>query len=73
MKPVLTSHLTELTRALTEPVNDPKHQFNKYTSDFELYHVGSFCEEKGIISAFEKPVFILNLTELKNPSTKEQK
>ncbi len=64
LPPTCAVHLTEISRALTEIVNNPQHKFGKYTSDFELYYNGTMNEMTGEITSPEKPEFVLNLTEL---------
>ncbi len=64
--PNFATHQTELTRALSEIVNQdpPQHQFAKYPQDFELYEIGEFNESLGTITNKDK-IFVMNLPELK--------
>lgn len=70
--PTCSINLTQISRALTEVVNDPSHTFNKYTSDFELFRVGTFDQETGILVG-NPEVFVMNLTELKYQQPEVQK
>lgn len=75
--PMYASHITELTRALTEIVNNSEHQFGKYSTDFELYQLGEFNEQTAEIKftktnqatleieSLNKPEFIMDLSQLK--------
>ncbi|UPW40851.1 nonstructural protein [Sigmofec virus UA08Rod_6488] len=37
---------------------------NPYRGDFELYHCGAFNQEHGLLSAFDKPVFLCSVVEV---------
>lgn len=71
--PNYANHETELTRALSEIVQTkPEHQFAKYSTDFELYEIGTFNESTGKIIPFDAEKFVLTLSELSNqPEVKQ--
>jgi len=39
-------------RAFTESVNDPKTSFYKYPSDFTLFEIGEYDDQKGTITSY---------------------
>ena len=63
--PVGSPNVAVITRDLTEIVNNPEHRWSKHASDFELFEVAEYDEKTGVITAPEKPDFILTLSELK--------
>lgn len=70
--PTFTSHLTELTRGLTEIVmKNGDHNFNKYPEDFDLYSIGTYDETLGKLTILPDKIFHLNLKELSKPQTRE--
>jgi len=52
-------------RGLSVVVNDPNSQISHFPQDFELFRVGTFNDETGIIIAEERPVFIESAFNLK--------
>jgi hypothetical protein len=61
-----------VTRSLTDVVNDPNHEFCKYTEDFILHELGEFDERTGVITPCETgPVVVCRLSALKVTGTPE--
>lgn len=63
--PVPAPNIAVLTRDLTEIVNNPEHKFSKHATDFELFELGTYNDTNGQITPYDKPNFILTLSELK--------
>ena len=49
-------------RSFVDAVNDPNHQFAKYSSDYTLYLLGEFNDSDGSFNSFE-PEKILSAKE----------
>lgn len=43
-------------RSFADAAQDEKHQFHKHAADYNLFHIGYFDEEKGILSPLETGV-----------------
>lgn len=65
-QPVTSPNIAVITRDLQEIVNDDKHKFNKYPSDFELFEIGEYSKETGEIKPCA-PKFQITLSELIQP------
>ena len=53
-------------RSFSDAVNDPNHQFAKYSHDYNLYLLGEFNDSDGSFTAQPDPVRIATATETKN-------
>jgi len=53
--PMFLAHLGQAVRTWEEIANDPSSNICKYPSDFILYEVGSFDQDKGILEALVPP------------------
>ena len=40
-------------RAFTDCINDPNHQFSKHPKDYNLFTVGEFDDQKGLITPLQ--------------------
>lgn len=63
LQPSIVNHETELTRILGELVLKEDHNFGKFPDEYELYYIGTFDEDTGIITSIPEQ-FILTLNEL---------
>lgn len=45
LQPFFLDTIGQATRAITDCVNDPTHNFCKHTSDFSLFILGEFDDE----------------------------
>lgn len=64
-KPIVAPHQAPLIREFTEAVNDPKTIYSKFPADFDLYEVGDFDQNTGLLIPLKNPNHIINLTTLK--------
>lgn len=46
-------------RTFRDAVADPSHPMHAHPEDYELYVVGTFDDETGILSAVDTPVFLV--------------
>lgn len=65
--PQFFSHTADAVRNLSILVNDPASNsaLSKFSADFDLYSLGDWDAERGMIDQPEPPVFLLNLATLK--------
>ena len=45
-------------------VNDITSRLNQFPGEYELYHIGSFNSDTGIITGYEEPKLIINCIQL---------
>lgn len=68
--PFFMQHTGQALRAWDELCNDPKTQFNRHPSDFQLYEVGTFDDETGRLDAHTAPQHLSNAADvIKRPSS----
>lgn len=66
MPPVISPNIAVMTRDLQEIVNTKKDsKLAKYPADHDLYELGNWDSSMGDIDKSDKPIFIINLQELK--------
>lgn len=65
----MVAHEPELVRGLHQVAQNPESDLNKYPTDFEIYEIGEFNTDTGIVNGFEKPEFKMNVTELHQRAT----
>jgi len=53
-----------MARDLAEIANNPESTLFKHPTDYEVYKVGEFNQQNGILTTKEKPEFITNITDL---------
>lgn len=51
MRPFFDAHLGNALRSFEEACKEPTSPFAKYPSDFVLYEIGSFDDEKGVLES----------------------
>lgn len=61
----------EAERSFKTLVNDGKSLVSQYPDDFDLYHLGDFAEESGIIKPLDTPQHIAKAVNMKPSSTVE--
>lgn len=61
----------EALRMFTESVNDDKHQFAKFASDYTLVYLGTWDDASGVYSGVE-PVRIISALEVRLDEEKAQ-
>jgi hypothetical protein len=49
----------EAERNFRELVSDPKSMVSKYPEDFDLYHLGTYDDQSGLIKPLDTPLHIL--------------
>lgn len=77
LTPFCSTSTADAMRSLDQAVNDPKKtsQLSMYPSDFDLYLLGKFDQEKGLIIPATTPEFVVGassfvkLTEVKSDNT----
>lgn len=64
--PFFVQHAAQAIRSLKDEVNskDSKSDVNQHPSDFELYELGTFNEDSGIVVCHESPVLIARAKDL---------
>lgn len=55
MPPFFMQHTGQALRAWEQSCNDPKSSMNQYPDDFQLFEVGAFDEDNGVLVPFEHP------------------
>lgn len=48
MQPFFSPSKGAALRALTDAVNDPKHEYAKHSGDYSLFKLGSFDDNSGL-------------------------
>lgn len=64
--PFWTPHTGQAMRTLQELANDSKTQIGKYPEDFQLYEIGEYDDELGLMYPREAPHQIATAGELVN-------
>lgn len=57
--PFFKKTMGEAERDFMELTRDDKSVVCKYPEDFDLYYVGEFCDQRGVITALETPQHII--------------
>lgn len=68
LPPFFVRHTGEAIRSFADAVLDEKHQFNKHSSDYTMYHIGTFDDVSGVFSALADPVRVISALEIATPS-----
>lgn len=63
-RPFCSEHKNLAVRSFRTAVNDAGTELNKYPEDFELFEVGEFEVETGMLKQFTAPVFICSAMSL---------
>jgi hypothetical protein len=63
--PVPERSIAVAVRSLSDAVRDPKNYLSKHPEDFQLYQIGSYFDDHGVIDTFTSPVLICELETLK--------
>nr|WAE43542.1 MAG: nonstructural protein [Microviridae sp.] len=58
MTPFFTTHVADATRTLQRAVADERTNINLCPGDFELYLLGNYDEQQGIVMQLKQPEFI---------------
>lgn len=66
--PFFMQHTGQALRWWEELCNDPKASMHKYPSDFQLFEVGDFDDEKGLFYPLDAPHQIATATEARKSS-----
>lgn len=59
MQPAFVPTTAVGQRSFSEAINDSKHDFHKYPTDFELYEIGAFDTETGELTSLDEPRLIV--------------
>ena len=62
--PMVTRNEAEMLRLLSDAVNDKVHPFGKHPGDYQLYYVGYWDDERGLIKPSESSEFVVELASL---------
>lgn len=65
LQPFFSPTKATAIRSITELVRDDKHQFGKYPSDYTLFFLGEFDDEKGMFTLMPAPASLGVLVEFK--------
>lgn len=52
-------------RSLSEAVKNPESTLSKFPEDYQLFHVGDFDQNSGVVEALDAPNFVINVSDLK--------
>lgn len=63
--PFVSHSLATATRDFGSAVNDSSSQISKFASDYELFMVGEWDEDSGLIVSGSSPVFVVAGSSLK--------
>jgi len=61
---ICSSHKASMTRAFKTIINEQGSPYNLYPEDYELYQVGEFETDSGVITPFSASVFICSAMSL---------
>lgn len=64
LTPFLKKTHGEAERDFTTLVNDNQSMPNKYPEDFDLYYIGTFCDQKGIYQCLDTPQHIVKAVQV---------
>lgn len=53
-------------RAMTEAVNDPKHEISRHAKDYSLWHLADFDDSSGLVQSDGPPLLVIACVELIN-------
>lgn len=65
MTPFMFLHLGQAHRAWTDLANDPSNVVGKHPSDFVLYEVGTFDDDKGVLTPHSPIQQVATATEVR--------
>lgn len=65
LPPMLMRSRGEATRAVTEALRDPQHQFSKHSQDFVLFELGEWDDNSGAYCLHDAPFSLGVLVEFK--------
>lgn len=66
MQPFFSPTVATALRSLEAAVADPNHDFSKWAGDFDMYCIGEFDEEKGVVIPFDAPQHVARALDFKN-------
>lgn len=68
--PFFVQHAAQAIRSLRDEVNskESKSDVNQHPSDFELYEIGTFNDDTGLVVCHEAPVLIARAKDLQDPA-----
>jgi hypothetical protein len=66
MQPIFSPTVATALRSLEAAVADPNHDFSKWASDFDMYCIGEFDPETGVITPLNAPSHIGRALDFKN-------
>lgn len=73
LQPFFCRSRGEAVRSFTEACNDPKNNFNKYSMDYVLVHLGEFDDVAGLFVTSD-PLRVIGARELvEDPFTEEDR
>lgn len=67
LQPFFLDTTGQAIRAITDCVDDIKHQFNRHTSDYSLHYLAEYDDSTGLFSDFDNRQSLGNLVEFKTP------
>lgn len=63
--PVCVPHSGIIIRSFTDECNNPESNFFKHPEDYELYHIGTFNPDTGLLESVSDPALILQAQQVK--------
>lgn len=67
MKPIFAKNNGEILRSFMEACNDVNTQFSKYPSDYTLFELGTFDDDKCLFDLFVSPSRLAVAIEMVKP------
>lgn len=67
LQPFFLHTTGQAVRAISDCVNDPKHQFAKHPADYTLFEIGTFDDSSCLWTPLPQKLTLHGLIELLNP------
>lgn len=66
--PISERSIAVAVRSVSDAVKDQKHALSRHPADYQLYQVGSYFDDHGVIDTFTVPLLICEVASLKEVS-----
>lgn len=57
-QPIFVRHAGEALRSFQDEVNNPQSPMNAHPDDYDLYHLGEYDDDLGVINSLERPIML---------------